>query len=292
MRVVGKTGRDGIENKMLGALAILLLAPEARPDLRRSPAPAAEHFAAGARAVDREQLVLPESVLERDDAPGVTPRALADQTAAAIGYFSSERVPAALLAGATVGILFAFPLANEDSPLAALTKCAYGLLATGSLCNSLLAVVAVSLGVTRLLGHAHEPMAKDPLVLLLREVPLLFLAVRTHLYTGLLLFVGAVAVRLLTDYAPGAPLFAQGLLCLLGATLVYMCALVNSSLLHFSSLGHLWLQYAHVAYARLRNRAPAVGRPAGVLAVGAFLLLGASAYFLGASAGTFAEQLS
>jgi hypothetical protein len=124
-------------------------------------------------------------------------------------------------------------------------------------------------------------MAKDPLVMMLRETPLLFLAVRVHYLTGLLAFVGALSVRMFTDYMPTAPLFAKGLVCLTGSTLTFMLALYNSSLIHFYSLAHMWLQYARCVVARLNSRnASSSGGP---LAFGSAGLLLASFWFFGAS---------
>jgi hypothetical protein len=156
------------------------------------------------------------------------------------------------------------------------------LLATTSLCNNLLAVFAASIAIVRLLGHEHEPMAKDPLVMMLRETPLLFLAVRVHFLTGLLAFVGALSVRMFTDYYQTSPIFAKGLVCLTGSTLAFMLALYNSQLIHFNSLWHMWVTYARCVVARLSN-APSIGRPSGPLAFGSAGLLLASICFFGAS---------
>lgn len=185
-----------------------------------------------------------------------------------------------------------YPLVSGDLPFSALSKRVYMLLATASLCNTLLSVFAASLAIVRLLGHEHEPMAKDPLVMMLREVPLFFLAVRAHYLTGLLLFVAALSVRIFTDYFIGSPTFAKGLVCLVGATLSFMLAMYNTHLIHFKSYGDLWLQYLRVLGARLRNRTPTLGKPAGPLAFTAVALLGTSCYFFGLSAEFFFGQLA
>lgn len=264
---------------LVAELAPAAAAKRSLPTLARSlllRRPEADDTPADPRAYEPEQTVLPASVLEREDKIGVTVRELKDQTREAIEYFGTERVPAALIAGATLGMLFAYPLARGDAPLAALSKRIYMLLATTSICNTLCSVFAASLAIVRLLGHEHEPMAKDPLVMMLREVPLFFLAVRVHYLTGLLTFVSALAVRMFTDYLPGSPTFAKGLVCLCCATLLYMLALFNSTLIHFASFGHLWGQYARVLVARLQSRATAHGRAAGPVAWTAAALLCAS----------------
>lgn len=244
---VGLLGRTTTRN-MIVPFALLLLAtpglsvglPNVKLFARRLiKPPSALYASAGAtetppideqREVDTEQLIIDESIIDREDTPGITPRELKDQTRESIEYFASERVPSALIAGATLGVLFAYPLAQTDAPLRALSKRIYMLLATGSLCNTLLSVFSSSLAIVRLLGHEHEPMAKDPLVMMLREVPLFFLAVRAHYLTGLLLFVAALTVRIFTDYAQGSPTFAKALVCLVGSTLSFMLAMYNTHL--------------------------------------------------------------
>jgi hypothetical protein len=216
--------------------------------------------------MDELQSALPPTIVASVslDAPGVTPRELRDQTTSSIDYFSSERVPSTLIAGATLGGLFSYPLVSGEPALVSFAKRLYMLLATASLCNSLLAVFAASLAIVRLLGRSHEPMAKDPLEMMLREVPLQFLAVRVHYLSGLLSFVGALSVRMVTEYGVGSPTFAQGLLCLIGGTLCYMISLFNTNLLHFANFADLWLSYARVLCVRARERKPTWGRPVGV----------------------------
>jgi hypothetical protein len=235
------------------------------------------------RDVDAELQVIPESVIDREDVPGVTVRELKDQTRDSIEYFASERVPSALIAGATLGILFAYPLSVSDVPFAALSKRLYMLFVTTSLCNTLISVFAASLAIVRLLGHEHEPMAKDALIMMLRETPMWFLAVRVHYMTGLLSFVGALSVRMFTDYLPGSPTFAKGLVCLTGATLTFMLALYNSTLIHFNSFLSMWVNYIRVIIARFSERTPTAGKPAGPLAFSAVGMLAAAFYFFALS---------
>jgi hypothetical protein len=260
-----------------------------RPPVRSSAAEAATAPVPPAAEVDVESMerelepelqVIPESMLEREDMPGVTVRELKDQTRESIEYFASERVPAALIAGATLGILFAYPLTVGEPTFAAISKRVYMMLVTLSLSNTLTAVFASSLAIVRLLGHEHEPMAKDPLVMMLRETPLLFLAVRVHYVAGLLSFVGALSVRMFTDYFPTSPTFAKGLVCLAGATLAFMLALYNSTLIHFNSYTGMVVSYIRVLFARFNNMPDKWTRPTVPLAMlSAALALGSSFYF-------------
>jgi len=217
-----------------------------------------------------EVAVIPETVMQSADVPGVTVRDEEDQTRFAIEYFASERVPAALIAGAVLGLMFAYPLQDADSPRLALMKRVYMVLTTAAFSHTMLSVFAASLAIVRLLGHAHEPIAKDPLLMMLREVPLYFLAVRTHYLTGVLTFTLALAVRMWTEYSTGHPHFARAMLCLMIGTLFFMISMYNITLIHFKSFVHLWTSYVRCIVMRVTNRNPKYGKPAGPIAFIAF----------------------
>ena len=390
-------GCQALVHPRLGAQAGLVLTPPLPPRAAIRGSGGSAPGERGERAFSAEQLLVAERVLGRGDASCAAERELADQTGASVEYFASERVPSALIASATLGILFAvsggrasaasaralrwprptrasaharrvrprppapqYPFEPAEARLAALPKRLYTLLCTTSLCNSLLAVFASSLAIVRLSGHAHEPRASEPLTMMLREVrrraavaarrrlsraplragaamraplrvgaamraplrvgaamraplrvgaairapdrrsaqpgraraqvPLLFLAVRAHYLSGLLLFVAALGVRVLVDFSHGAPAFAKGLACLLGAALAAMGSLFNTSLTRtarYDSFAHMWRGYCAVLLARLRDRSPALGRRAGPCALCALVLLCAAALCFGASARVF-----
>lgn len=71
-----------------------------------------------------------------------------------------------------------------------------------------------------------------------------------------------------------------------------MCDQYNTHLIHFSSYGDLWVQYLRVLGARLKNRTPTLGKPAGPLAFAAVALLLASLYFFASSAEFFFAQIA
>jgi hypothetical protein len=177
----------------------------------------------------------------------------------------------------------AVPVCAGEAPFVALSKRVYMLFATASLCNTLVSVFSASLAIVRLLGHEHEPNAKDPLQMMLREVPLLFLAVRVHYMTGLLLFVGALSVRMFTDYFPGSPTFAKGLVCLTGASLAFMLALYNSTLIHFNSFTQMWVSYIRVLCARMNNMPRKWSRPTVPLFLLSVAMLGGALFFFAQS---------
>lgn len=210
-----------------------------------------------------------------DRAPDGVPNS--DQTDAAINFFSSERTPAALIAGSALSILYAFPLTDSDAPDIAVSKRLYLVLANLAFLHALIAVFAASLAITRLLSRGHDAMARDPLVMMLRETPIYFMGVRSHFLTSLLCFVGALTLRMWTEYSKKTPRFARALLCLSGSSLAFMIALYNMTLVHFSSFPHLWYCYLRCLFERCINRKPKVGKPAGVMAIAAIVLAVVSA---------------
>jgi len=133
----------------------------------------------------------------------------------------------------------------------------------------------------RLRSNVHEPIAKDALVMMLRETPVYFLAVRAHFLSGVLCFAGALSVRIYAENQVGSPLFARALLAMLAAAVCFMVSLFNTTLIHFNSFGHLWWCYIQCLWLRLRMRNPIVGHRAGVLAV---LAVALTLYSLGLSA--------
>lgn len=202
-------------------------------------------------------------------ADGVEPK---DQTSESVGFFGSERTPAALLAGSAISILFAFPLRHNEPEDSAFLKGVYLMLIASAFCHSLITVFVSSLAITRLLSHHHDAIARDPLVMMLREFPLFFLSVRAHFLTGVLCFVGGITVRVYVEIGRESPLLARALLCMTGSSLAFMTCLYNMTLVNFDSFGHLWYCYGGVLLERLTIRQPERGKPAGVLGVIALVL--------------------
>jgi len=154
-------------------------------------------------------------------------------------------------------------------------KRAYLFFAASSFCNSLVTVFTSSLAITRLMSGVHDGVARDPLIMMLREYPLFFLSVRAHFLTGVLTFGFAISLRLYGETVGEAPLLARALLCLMGSTLAFMTSIYNMTLTHFGSFGHLWLCYAKLVLERLvvGQRHGLDVKPAGVLGVLSIALL-------------------
>mmetsp|Transcript_30382 Transcript_30382/g.76401 ORF Transcript_30382/g.76401 Transcript_30382/m.76401 type:complete len:287 (+) Transcript_30382:35-895(+) len=187
-----------------------------------------------------------------------------DQSAQAMAFFNSERIPAALITGASLGVLFAFPLKHGEGYALGFMKRLYITLCCSAFCHELVAVFASSLAIAALLQLKHNPIGKSPAQMLLRECPLYFMAVRAHFLTGVLCFAGALAIRMYTDYHVGCSRFARAMLCLLAASCCYMVSLFNTSLVHFDNLGHLWWEYLMTIIKEIGIRKPG---PIGLLTI-------------------------
>jgi len=172
--------------------------------------------------------------------PDIEPK---DQTAMAIQYFSSERTPAALISGATLSVLFVFPLLRGEPLPLAIAKRVYIMCVCSAFCNSLLSVFAASLAIVKLLSHKHDPFARDPMTMMIREVPLYVLAVQTHFLTGLLCFTGALSIRMWAEYHAGCPRFSRAMVSMLAGSVMLMLSLFNRTLSHHASFWALWGDY-------------------------------------------------
>eukprot|EP00961_Rhodomonas_salina_P108332 1458395-Rhodomonas_salina.1 len=74
-----------------------------------------------------------------------------------MAFFNSERIPAAFLSGASLSLMFAFPLQSTDALHIAMSKRLYIVTASIAFCNEIIAVFASSLAVARLLSQANSP---------------------------------------------------------------------------------------------------------------------------------------
>ena len=174
--------------------------------------------------------------------------------AEAITFFTSERTPAALVAGMALSMLFSMPLKQDEGHLRSFAKRVYVALSCSSLCHEMVSVFASSLAIVQILKERRDFAADCPMTMMMQEYPLYFLAVRTHFISGLLCFVGSIAVRMWIEYSSGCNKFAKAMTYLLGATMVFMLSLFNTSLLCSESLGSMWVKYATAMVRATKHR--------------------------------------
>jgi len=107
------------------------------------------------------------------------------------GFFGNVRVPAALLAGATLGQAFAKPDESRGKWL----PTAFSLLMITSLIMEVMVVFASTATATRLLGGGFDPMATNAIAFLTREFEMPFVFCRFTFFAGLLAFLAGLCLR-------------------------------------------------------------------------------------------------
>lgn len=95
-------------------------------------------------------------------------------------------------------------MGDNDSIQVSAVKRIYAFLAGAALCNSIIAVFVASLAIVRLLSNQHNAFARSAAEMMLREVPLFFLAVRVHYVTAVFCYTAALAARFWLEFRHGA----------------------------------------------------------------------------------------
>jgi len=169
-------------------------------------------------------------------AAGATPFIpLINCVGAASGFFGNVRVPAALLAGASLGQLFATPDKSRGKWLPAL----FSMLIAFTVMAEIFVVFVSTATATRLMGGGFDPMATDGFAFLLREFEPSFVACRVGFFTGLLSFLSALALRAWAAF-PGT--LGSAIACGMTAVMFQMIAFFNSTVIgyRFGLVGLVW----------------------------------------------------
>ncbi|KAJ1634953.1 hypothetical protein T492DRAFT_970279 [Pavlovales sp. CCMP2436] len=195
--------------------------------------------------------------------PSVVPmptRPPSDQTEAALGFFASQQTPAALVAGATLGVLFVFPLTAHDGVQVQLMKRAYILLTSFSFCNAIFSKISQAATVAArnlyLKTGCHYIYCDD---LNLPQFSYV-LAARAHFLTGLIAFAGALSIRMSLESSMGCPVFSRAMVSMVGSCVLLMLSLYNRSLVYFNNLGHVWVEYIKALSIKLFTETDSSGR--------------------------------
>lgn len=131
---------------------------------------------------------------------------MADYTSTAISYFTSIRVPAALIAGSSLSALFTLAdqarLGREGatSRLQGFVMLAYHIFALFALVLSLNVVVMATATSNFLLLGTANPMAASAFQFLKREVEYEFGLTRVSFHTSIFSFLGCIACRALLEF--------------------------------------------------------------------------------------------
>jgi hypothetical protein len=144
--------------------------------------------------------------LQRSGCTSLSLTGMADYTSTAITYFTSIRIPAALIAGSSLAALFTLAqqakLGKEGatSRLQGFVLLAYHIFALLALVLSLNVVVTATATSNFLLLGTKNPMAASAYQFLKREVEYEFALTRVSFHTGMFSFLGCIACRALLEF--------------------------------------------------------------------------------------------
>lgn len=139
-------------------------------------------------------------------AAAAVPLRVVDQAAAASGFFSSIRIPAALVVGSSLAAFFTLvdrvqeTKIKQQSRLENVVVLLYHVLATMALLLSLNVVVTATATANALMLGFRDPMATSAYALLEREYYFEFLVTRWSFFSSLFAFLGCVATRALIEF--------------------------------------------------------------------------------------------
>jgi hypothetical protein len=155
---------------------------------------------------------------------------LVNCVAGANGFFANVRVPAALLAGAALGQLWAAPVVSEQRPQ--WLRPLFSMLVAMTVACEMLVVLISTAAVTQLMNvGAFNPLATDTMHFLIREMELHFVSCRLNFFVGLLCFVGSLGVR---GWATVEGRLGSGLALFFAATALHFVAYFNTTIVHYS----------------------------------------------------------
>ena len=145
-------------------------------------------------------------IIQRSSSTSLNLTGMVDYTSTAITYFTSIRVPAALIAGSSLAALFTLAdqarLGKEGatSRLQGFVLLAYHIFALSALVLSLNVVVTATATSNFLLLGTANPMAASAYQFLKREVEYEFALTRVSFHIGMFSFLGCIACRALLEF--------------------------------------------------------------------------------------------
>jgi hypothetical protein len=168
---------------------------------------------------------------------------LKDYQGAALSFFTNVRVPAALIAGTSVGSLFSLvKLVNSEkhgSPFQSWLLKVYHILCLATLILSLNVVVTATAASTTLLLGDHVGMATSAYEFLNREIRYEFVTTRWSYLMANLLFIAGITTRAVLEFEllnANRRRFAVVVVLTMTALLTHLLSYVNSTLHCWDSL--------------------------------------------------------
>jgi hypothetical protein len=169
---------------------------------------------------------------------------LSNYSSIAGNYFTGTRVPAALIAGSSLGALFIMVNKTKDpeqrdSKLRFSVLSLYHFLSLASLCLSLNVIVTATTASNALLIGEYNPMAVSALDFLRREVYYEYLMTKWCFYVSIVCFLNAVSCRALIEFdflRKERSRSASFVVCSILALVGHVLHLVNDSLYVYPNL--------------------------------------------------------
>lgn len=190
------------------------------------------------------------------------PAPLAKQLDQAASYFAnSVRVPAALVAGEAMGVIFALPTVppNGGLPIAGALWQFHVILVGCTICAQLTTVLVCSVAHAQILDFNRDKLALEPtaLDLIIRHLEFEYLTVRLAFFTGILTFLLALVARALavlsgpavkSDRFGGEKRLCAAFCCLLAATLCYWSHIFSQDVLIYPSVWVMVKRFFRLAW--------------------------------------------
>ena len=178
---------------------------------------------------------------------------LVDYTSAAVSFFSSVRVPSALIAGASLSSLFSLVKLVDDidsksgklnSRYDFLLARVFHALCLASLILSLNVIVTATTAATMLLLENHNGLAANAYEFMNREIRYEFVTTRWSFLTCLLSFIASIAVRTILEFdllKTGRRKLGLVVVLSMSSLMCHLLSYVNGTLYCWSNLGEMTL---------------------------------------------------
>ena len=185
---------------------------------------------------------------------GAGAAALANFSGQAAGFFSNVRVPASLIAGSSLGALFAMSKDARDmdnkSPVEQVLLRLYHVILTISWILSMTTIVfSTAAGVTFMYGD-FDPMATSAYELLLREFHFEYISARFSFLTSIVLFFVAVCNRVILEfglYTKEKKNLGLAAAFVVLASTTHITSFINSTLYSYPNLFMMGLEVVKVS---------------------------------------------
>jgi hypothetical protein len=171
-----------------------------------------------------------------------------DHSNDAINFFTSIRIPAALIAGSSLAALFSLASktkdtqANSRTQLESIVLIAYHILALASLLLSMNVVVTATAAASTIMFGTENAMATSAFELMKREYEFEFQMTRWSFFAGMFAFLGCVAARALIEFELLHKTRLRSALLVLssvGALFFHLLAYVSATLICYGGMAEM-----------------------------------------------------